>query len=77
MEEESGRVITKVNLNEEPSVTFKVSGSDYADKRGGKAPLLQVSVCHFSNIHVPQSVNVYGGVRVRKNDVLFKGAHEE
>ena len=29
MEEETGRVITKVNLNEEPSVTFKVSSSDH------------------------------------------------
>lgn len=26
VEEETGRVITRVNLNEEPSVTFKVSG---------------------------------------------------
>lgn len=25
VEEETGRVITKVNLNEEPSVTFKVN----------------------------------------------------
>ena len=32
VEEETGRVITKVNLNEEPSVTFKVSGGDdYGD----------------------------------------------
>lgn len=28
MEAETGRVITKVNLNEEPSVTFKVSDGD-------------------------------------------------
>lgn len=28
VEEETGRIITKVNLNEEPSVTFKVSGSN-------------------------------------------------
>ncbi len=28
VEEETGRVITKVNLNEEPSVTFKVSGDN-------------------------------------------------
>lgn len=25
VEEETGRIVTKVNLNEEPSVTFKVS----------------------------------------------------
>ena len=31
MEEETGRVITKVNLNEEPSVTFKVSAGYYGD----------------------------------------------
>lgn len=31
MEAESGRVITKVNLNEEPSVTFKVSDGPDGD----------------------------------------------
>ena len=30
VEEESGRIITKVNLNEQPSVTFKVGGDDDA-----------------------------------------------
>lgn len=33
VEEVTGRVVTKVNLNEEPSVTFKVSGSDHGDNR--------------------------------------------
>lgn len=31
VEEKTGRVITRVNLNEEPSVTFKVSGGVYGD----------------------------------------------
>lgn len=29
VEEETGRIVTKVNLNEDPSVVFKVSGSAY------------------------------------------------
>lgn len=32
VEEETGRVITKVNLNEEPSLTFKVGGGDYGNR---------------------------------------------
>ena len=39
VEEETGRVITKVNLNEEPSVTFKVSGCDYGGSSSDKLPL--------------------------------------
>ncbi len=52
MEEETGRVITKVNLNEEPSVTFKVSGSDCTDNGGDKLLLLVMSVCRCQDISV-------------------------
>lgn len=39
VEEETGRVITKVNLNEEPSVTFKVRGCDSGESSSDKLPL--------------------------------------
>lgn len=45
VEEETGRVITKVNLNEEPSVTFEVSGGDYGDNNCDYLLLLVMSVC--------------------------------
>lgn len=44
MEAETGRIITKVNLNEEPSVTFNVSDSHYVSRGGDEVPLLKVSV---------------------------------
>lgn len=44
VEEETGRVITKVNLNEEPSVTFKVSGSDTGDNSQRQA----AAICKVS-----------------------------
>lgn len=34
VEEETGRVVTKVNLNEEPSVTFKVSETHHSGTAG-------------------------------------------
>lgn len=54
MEEETGKVITKVNLNEQPSVTFKVSESDYGDNRGDKMLLPVMSVCRFHGVNVIQ-----------------------
>lgn len=61
MEAETGRIITKVNLNEEPSVTFNVSDSHYVSRGGDEVPLLKVSV----------SLN---GCRdeAEKKDMLFK-----
>lgn len=61
VEAETGRIITKVNLNEEPSVTFNVSDSHYVSRGGDEVPLLKVSV----------SLN---GCRdeAEKKDMLFK-----
>lgn len=52
VEEETGRVLTKVNLNEEPSVTFKVSGGDYGDSGGDKLMLLVMSVCCCQDVNI-------------------------
>lgn len=52
VEEKTGRVITRVNLNEEPSVTFKVSGSHYGDSIRDKLLLLVISEWCFQVINV-------------------------